>query len=210
MKASTNDFNQSNFIGSTHFGRLFRGKFEGKCVTVKTWDEEFLESISSKYNDENLIINEEVKFWTNPITKGHPNLVTLIGYCWEKDVKCVVYDLNPMDTLHNVLVKDELNWIQRINVIHEVAKLLKFIHSQEKQNMTFNISASHVLLDKEDWGFNVEDGIAMTKIAMQCIDFFPMNRPTMKEVLQDLENLVALQRLSDTRPTKREKNYVSL
>jgi hypothetical protein len=41
-----------------------------------------------------------------------------------------------------------MNWVQRINVIHEVAKLLKFIHDQEKQNMVLNISASHILLDK--------------------------------------------------------------
>jgi len=43
---------------------------------------------------------------------------------------------------------DGLNWLQRINVIHELAMLLKFIHDQEKQNMVLNISASHILLDK--------------------------------------------------------------
>jgi flagellar biosynthesis GTPase FlhF len=43
---------------------------------------------------------------------------------------------------------DGMNWVQRVNVIHEVAKLLKFIHDQEKHNMVLNISASHILLDK--------------------------------------------------------------
>lgn len=43
---------------------------------------------------------------------------------------------------------DGLNWLQRINIIHELAMVLKFIHDQEKQNMVLNISASHILLDK--------------------------------------------------------------
>ena len=43
---------------------------------------------------------------------------------------------------------DELNWIQRIEVINEVAKLLEFLHGQEKQILILNISSSHILLDK--------------------------------------------------------------
>ena len=118
----------------------------------------------------------------------------MIGYTWERDIKGIVYNINPLDTLDNVIKQgnafvcalyefcllymrfcfevvlenndiwfififmmwffffpseiDGLNWLQRINVIHELAMLLKFIHDQEKQNMVLNISASHILLDK--------------------------------------------------------------
>lgn len=51
------------------------------------------------------VLREEVKFWTNPTLKGYPNLVKLIGYTWERDVQGIVYDLNPLDTLHNVIMK---------------------------------------------------------------------------------------------------------
>ncbi|XP_061345054.1 serine/threonine-protein kinase BIK1-like [Gastrolobium bilobum] len=306
LKACTNDFNESNLIGLTQFGRFFRGNLGGQYVIVKIWDSEKLECLSSKYNDEYLIIREEIKFWTNPKLKGYPKLVTLIGYSWERDIKGVVYDLNPLDTLGSVIMKDSLNWLQRIKVIHELAKILKFIHDQEKQNMVLNISASHILLDEdcrpklfdllllselkmpkeqltmstshidpyfslrggewdkssevfsfgivllelvtkrisdivktendtlnldnlihiwakkeykpncsfvhknlqEDWHYCAEDGVTITLLAMQCIEFFPSNRPTMKDVLQSLDNLSVLQHLHDARPTKREKNFV--
>ncbi|WJX49399.1 hypothetical protein P8452_35839 [Trifolium repens] len=149
LKECTNNFNPNNLIGLTQFGRLFRGNFQGQHVLVKILDDEKLKHISSKYNDEYFIIKEEIKFWTNPILKDCPNLTTLIGYTCERDIKGLVYDINPLDTLDNVIKKDEMNWVQRINVIHEVAKLLKFIHDQEKQNMVLNISASHILLDKD-------------------------------------------------------------
>ncbi|KAL2337575.1 hypothetical protein Fmac_012021 [Flemingia macrophylla] len=250
---------------------------------------------------------EEVKFWTNPTMKDYPNLVTLIGYTLEKDVKGLVYDLIPLDTLDNLIMKDNLNWLQRINVIHELATFLKFIHDQEKQNMVLNISASHILLDKDykpklfdlllvsevkilkeqlamstgyidpyfslrdgewdrscevfsfgivllelitkrvsfiekrenanlkldsvvhiwakkeykpncslvhenlqkDWCYCAEDGVQITLLAMQCIEFFPSNRPTMKDVLHRLDNLWVLQRLADARATKRDKHLIS-
>ncbi|KAG4393176.1 hypothetical protein GLYMA_03G032300v4 [Glycine max] len=317
LEACTNNFSQSNLIGLTKFGRLYRGILEGQHVVVKIWDGERMEQLSSKYDDENLIIKasslpisctfEEVKFWTNPTLRGYPNLVKLIGYTWERDAKGLVYDLNPLDTLDNVIMKDNLNWLQRINVIHELAKLLKFIHDQEKQNMVLNISASHILLDKdykpnfidlvllsevtmlreqltmstsyinpyfslrggewdrscevfsfgivllelitkrvsvigkrehasinldgvvhiwakkeykpncslvhetlqEDWCYCAEDGVSITLLALQCIEFFPANRPTMRDVLHRLDNLLVLQRMADARATKREKQLIS-
>ncbi|RDX60133.1 putative cysteine-rich receptor-like protein kinase 35, partial [Mucuna pruriens] len=317
LEACTNSFSQNNLIGLIQFGRLFRGNLEGQHVVVKIWDGERMEQISSKCNDECLIIKasflslsctyEEVKFWTNPTLKGYPNLVKLIGYTWERDVKGLVYDLSPLDTLDKIIMKDNLNWLQRINVIHELAKLLKFIHDQEKQNMVLNISASHILLDKdykpklfdlmllsevemlkeqltmstssidpyfslrggewdrscevfsfgiillelitkrvsivgkrehanlnldsvmhiwakkeykpncclvhetlkEDWCYCEEDGVVITLLAVQCIEFFPTNRPSMRDVLLRLDNLSVLQRLADARATKREKQLIS-
>lgn len=35
--------------------------------------------------------------------KGCPNLVSLIGYTWERDIKGIVYDINPLDTLDKVI-----------------------------------------------------------------------------------------------------------
>jgi len=37
--------------------------------------------------------------------KGCHNLVSLIGYTWERDIKGIVYDINPLDTLDNVIKK---------------------------------------------------------------------------------------------------------
>ncbi|XP_058732903.1 cysteine-rich receptor-like protein kinase 24 [Vicia villosa] len=307
LKECTNNFNQINLIGLAQFGRLFRGNFQGQHVLVKILDDEKLKHITSKYHDENLILKEEIKFYTNPNLKDCPNLATLIGYTWERDIKGIVYDINPLDTLDNVIKKDGMNWVQRINVIHEIAKFLKFIHDQEKQDMVLNINASHIILDKdykpkffdlmllsevkmlkeqltmstsyidpyfslrggewnkssevysfgivllelitkrisnisniehtslnmdnllhiwakkeykpscslvhkhlqEDWLYSAKDGVAITLLALQCIEFFPANRPSMSDVLQNLENLSVLQHLFDARSSKREKKFIS-
>lgn len=62
---------------------------------------------------------------------------------------------------------------------------------------------------QEDWHYCAKDGVAVTLLAMQCIEFFPSNRPLMRDVIQSLENLSVLQRLDDARPIKREKNRIS-
>lgn len=67
-----------------------------------------------------------------------------------------------------------------------------------------NCSLVHSSL-QEDWSYVVEDGTAITELGMRCVEFFPTNRPTMKNVVESLEGLMLLQRFGDARPNKREK-----
>ena len=74
------------------------------------------------------------------------------------------------------------------------------VHIWAKNEYTPNCSLVHKNL-QEDWHYCAEDGVAITLLGMQCIEFFfPANRPSM---LKSLENLSVLQRLGDARPTKR-------
>ena len=41
-------------------------------------------------------------FLTQPSAKQHPNVVNLLGYCNKRFLEAVVYDLNPLDTVHNL------------------------------------------------------------------------------------------------------------
>ena len=45
---------------------------------------------------------EEVMFLTQPSAKQHPNVVNLLGFCNRRYLEAVVYDLNPLDTVHNL------------------------------------------------------------------------------------------------------------
>lgn len=69
-----------------------------------------------------------------------------------------------------------------------------------------NCSLVHKSL-KEDWGYHTQDGSAITEMGMRCIEIFPMKRPTMKDVVENLKSLMVFQRLGDTRPNKREKKF---
>ncbi|GMN49258.1 hypothetical protein TIFTF001_018414 [Ficus carica] len=129
LKSFTETFHEKNLIGTTQFGRLFRGRIQpqGPDVTVKIWDEQ--SSCISLVSDEYLMVKEEVKFLTHPTMNGHPNLVKLIGVCCEKEVR------------------DDLNWIQRVNIMLQLASLIEYLHTQDKPYMILNISGSHILLD---------------------------------------------------------------
>ncbi|KAL6193374.1 PREDICTED: protein kinase APK1B, chloroplastic-like [Fragaria vesca subsp. vesca] len=319
LKLCTNNFHKNNLIGLTQFGKLYRGQIKQQGfsigsqagdVTVKVWDER--SSCITFTNDEFLMVKEEIQFLTHPSIKGHPNLVNLIGYCCEKEVKGVIYDLSPWDTLHNLIPKDNINWVQRVNVLLQFAQLLEFLHNKEKPYLVLNTNASHIMLDwegkptlvdyglisggiigemtplkkkmpmhtigfvdpffaakggsywdtscdvfsfgvillgliakrnselenvgkpqlgldslvhnwaknvyrpnfslvhrslQEDWGYFTEDGTAITELGMRCVEFFPVNRPTMKKVVECLQGLLGFRRLEDARPNKREKTF---
>ena len=44
-------------------------------------------------------------FLTQPSSKQHPNVVNLLGYSNRRFLEAVVYDLNPLDTVHNLATK---------------------------------------------------------------------------------------------------------
>ena len=83
LKACTNNFNQSNLIGLTQFGRLFRGNLEGQHVSVKIWDDEKLERITSKHDDEYLIIK------ASSLSLSLPLLYCILSYPFSKLEVCM-------------------------------------------------------------------------------------------------------------------------
>ncbi|OMO63589.1 hypothetical protein COLO4_32313 [Corchorus olitorius] len=147
----TDNFDSNNLIGLTQFGRLYRGKIErtGKetrFVTAKIWDERA--DRFTYYLDKKTLMREEVKILNHPSLK-HPNLVKLMGGCFEKHVKAIIYDLYPLDTLHNYMSRDEFSWTQRIKVALQFARLVKFLHCQDDPYVIHNIDTTHIMLDED-------------------------------------------------------------
>ncbi|OMO88124.1 hypothetical protein COLO4_20415 [Corchorus olitorius] len=152
LRAFTDNFSTSNLIGKTQFGQVYRGKIEetGKeprSVTIKTWNDQ--EEWYMYHDDRKVLLEEERRFLTLPPMATHPNLVNLIGYCCEEEMKGVVYDLNSMDTLHNLMTKDNFGWKQRINVAIGLASVLEFLHSQKSYYTVLNVDTAHIMLDQD-------------------------------------------------------------
>ncbi|KAM7466153.1 hypothetical protein LguiB_013715 [Lonicera macranthoides] len=107
LEALTDNFKEENFIGSTTYGKVYRGKLklnsigaETRDVTVKIWDDKV------DVIDDGKVVDEEVKFLSHSSVNHHPNLAKLIGFS-SNGYRCkgpmngVVYDLNPLDNLYN-------------------------------------------------------------------------------------------------------------
>ncbi|XP_055959664.1 uncharacterized protein LOC126655331 isoform X2 [Mercurialis annua] len=148
----TNKFSEQNRIENVQYGEVFRGKIDDKNVMVKIWkvnNELYLADRS--HNTDRLW--DEMALLQDPKLISHPNLVKLIGYCYEEDGFGVVYDLDPHDTVRRLMPREDgFTWLQRIKVGHEFASLLKFLHAPNPPYEPYrvrSIDASHIVLDKE-------------------------------------------------------------
>ncbi|KAK4853174.1 hypothetical protein QYF36_004880 [Acer negundo] len=81
---------------------------------------------------------------------SHPNLVKLIGYCWEDKHFLLVYEYMQKGSLEKHLFRrgaEPLSWNLRLKIAIDAAKGLTFLHSSEKSVIYRDFKASNILLD---------------------------------------------------------------
>ncbi|XP_047335920.1 serine/threonine-protein kinase BIK1-like [Impatiens glandulifera] len=145
----TNNFSKENLIGNFQFGNLYRGFLENQHFTIKIWDPPNLIFGHLQYH--------ECRLMDELIMLRHQRIVnrciaSLYGYCCDKEHIAVVYNLKTMDSLHNLLLKEDFSWLQRIQAAFAFACLLKFFQARRGDLDPFlicNLSAEHVMLDEE-------------------------------------------------------------
>ncbi|XP_072953424.1 probable serine/threonine-protein kinase PBL8 [Typha angustifolia] len=83
----------------------------------------------------------------------HPNLVKLIGYCYEKEHRMIVYEFVAEGSLETHLFRkplcDPLPWRTRLKIAVGAAKGLAFLHEAEKPVIYRDFKASNILLDPD-------------------------------------------------------------
>ncbi|KAF2288670.1 hypothetical protein GH714_010221 [Hevea brasiliensis] len=82
----------------------------------------------------------------------HPNLVKLIGYCFEDDHRLLVYEFMPRGSVENHLFRrgshfQPLSWKIRMKVALGAARGLAFLHSAETKVIYRDFKTSNILLD---------------------------------------------------------------
>ncbi|KAJ4837421.1 hypothetical protein Tsubulata_022508 [Turnera subulata] len=154
----TDGYSRERLIGNFQFGKVYRGVLRcGKNVTVKVWEEEN-NSYAVLPGDNEIRLFEEVEFLEffkrggpRGKTPYHRNLVKCRDRCMNPIHGKVVYDLDPIDTVQNLLDKDVFTWRMRIKVALGVASLLEFLHAKHPYlpYLIRNLAASHIMLDQE-------------------------------------------------------------
>uniref|UniRef100_A0A0E0QQ66 Protein kinase domain-containing protein n=1 Tax=Oryza rufipogon TaxID=4529 RepID=A0A0E0QQ66_ORYRU len=121
LEKLTNKFEK--FIGQGGFGLVYYGRLEdGTEVAVK------MRSESSSHGLDEFFA--EVQSLTKV---HHRNLVSLVGYCREKDNLALVYEYMARGSLYDHLrgnndVRETLNWRTRLRVVVEAAQGLDYLH----------------------------------------------------------------------------------
>ncbi|KAG5538276.1 hypothetical protein RHGRI_019010 [Rhododendron griersonianum] len=148
LNSITEGFSAENFIENTQYGKVFRGKIqqglETQVVTVKIWVD--VGCWSTVPHRQVSRWEKEIKLLTDPDVKGHPNMVKLIGCCSENGQLGVVYDLQPINSLSNIVLQDDFKWIHRIKAALGFARLLDFLHY--KGLWVHNITPDHLMVDQ--------------------------------------------------------------
>ncbi|XP_042039036.1 receptor-like protein kinase FERONIA [Salvia splendens] len=143
IKVATKSFHEGNVVGRGGFGFVYRGFMDNgrEMVAVKR-----LKPGSNQGEREFLTEIETLD------KLRHGNLVSLIGYCKEKNEMILVYEFMPNGTLADHLYKKNnrlqpLSWEQRLKICIGVGRGIDYLHTG-RGIIHRDVKSSNILLDE--------------------------------------------------------------
>ncbi|KAL1373307.1 hypothetical protein HN51_003291 [Arachis hypogaea] len=152
LKNVTGNFDNENLIGEGGFGYVYKG-----WINAHSFDPVFgTETVAVAVKKLKPQGFQGHKEWLSEVNHlgqlHHPNLVRLIGYCFEGDNRLLVYEYMPKGSLENHLFhkgNETLPWTTRMKVAIDAARGLTFLHESEQQVIYRDFKTSNILLDLE-------------------------------------------------------------
>ncbi|PQM40191.1 putative receptor-like protein kinase [Prunus yedoensis var. nudiflora] len=182
LKNATNDFDGANVIGKGGSGTVFRGILKcGKLIAIKRLDALNLQSEREFQNELQILGGLRSPF-----------LVTLLGYCVEKNCRILVYEYMPNRSLQESLFGDgllTLGWERRFEIISDVARALEFLHlGCDPPVIHGDIKPSNILLDF-DYRAKISDfGLSRIKVDGEFgVDMFSQDLGKSQELWKSQE-----------------------
>lgn len=158
LKEKTDNFGSKALIGEGSYGRVYYASLNnGKAVAVKKLD------VSSEPET-------PVEFLTQVSMVSrlkHENLVELLGYCVDGNLRVLAYEFATMGSLHDILHGRKgvqgaqpgpvLDWMQRVRIAVDAARGLEYLHEKVQPSIIHrDIRSSNVLLF-EDFKAKIAD-----------------------------------------------------
>ncbi|EXB56314.1 putative serine/threonine-protein kinase Cx32 [Morus notabilis] len=150
LKKATRDFRPDTVLGEGGFGRVFKGWIDEKTYAPSRVGVGMAVAVKKSNSDSSQGLSEwqaEVKFLGKFC---HPNLVKLLGYCWEENQFLLVYEYMQKGSLENHLFRkgaEPLSWSTRLKIAIGAARGLAFLHNSEKSVIYRDFKTSNILLD---------------------------------------------------------------
>ncbi|XP_062217971.1 probable serine/threonine-protein kinase PIX13 [Phragmites australis] len=150
LRAATKNFRPDSVLGEGGFGRVYKGWVDEKTMNPARSGTGMVVAVK-KLNSESMQGYEEWQSEINFLGRlSHPNLVKLLGYCWEDKELLLVYEFMAKGSLENHLFRRgcaPLSWELRLKIAIGAARGLAFLHASEKQVIYRDFKASNILLD---------------------------------------------------------------
>ncbi|KAK9669756.1 hypothetical protein RND81_13G152500 [Saponaria officinalis] len=143
IKKITSNFSQANEIGSGSYGKVYRGTLAtGQLVAVKRAEQQGSTNGGLEFKTEIELLSRV----------HHKNLVSLLGFCLEKDELILVYEFVPNGTLKGSLSGTSgiyLDWRRRVRVALGAARGLAYLHELANPPIIHrDIKSNNILLDE--------------------------------------------------------------
>uniref|UniRef100_A0A3Q7H402 non-specific serine/threonine protein kinase n=1 Tax=Solanum lycopersicum TaxID=4081 RepID=A0A3Q7H402_SOLLC len=152
LKSATRNFRPDTVLGEGGFGTVFKGWVDDKTFAPSRVGVGMPVAVKKSNADSEQGLKEwqaEVKFLGK---LSHPNLVKLIGYCWEDKTFLLVYEHMQKGSLESHLFRkgaEALSWGTRLKIAIGAAKGLDFLHTIEKQVIYRDFKTANILLDSD-------------------------------------------------------------
>ncbi|KAF3949697.1 hypothetical protein CMV_024463 [Castanea mollissima] len=152
LKTATKNFKSDSVLGEGGFGKVFKGWVDEKTLAPSKAGIGMIVAIK-KLNSESMQGFQEWQSEVNFLGRlSHPNLVRLLGYCWEDKELLLVYEFMSKGSLENHLFRrnpniEPLSWNIRLKILIGAARGLAFLHTSEKKVIYRDFKASNILLD---------------------------------------------------------------
>ncbi|XP_055959897.1 probable serine/threonine-protein kinase PBL10 isoform X2 [Mercurialis annua] len=153
LKKATSNFSQNAVIGKGGFGSVYKGWIEEhslKAASPETGTAIAVAMLNPNGSQGQQECLTEIKYLGQLY---HPNLVKLIGYCFENDYRLLVYEFMPNGSLEDhIFIRageshiQALSWDRRMKVALGAAEALAFLHNKVYA-IHRDIKISSILLD---------------------------------------------------------------
>ncbi|WVZ23091.1 hypothetical protein V8G54_001635 [Vigna mungo] len=160
LKSATGNFKSDRLVGEGGFGRVYKGWLDentltpakpgsGVEVAIKMFKPESKQGFAQWQSEVNFLGR-----------LSHPNVIKLLGYCWDEDQFLLVYEFMPNRSLDYHLFEtgnhEPLSWNTRLKIIIGAARGLAFLHANENKIILRDFKTSNILLD-ENYNAKIAD-----------------------------------------------------
>ncbi|KAI4356480.1 hypothetical protein L6164_000502 [Bauhinia variegata] len=154
LRTATRNFRPDSVLGEGGFGSVFKGWIDEHSL-APTKPGTSMAIAVKRLNQEGFQGHKEWLAEINYLGQlHHPNLVKLIGYCFEDDHRLLVYEFMLKGSVENHLFRrgshfQPLSWNLRLKIALEAAKGLAFLHNTETKVIYRDFKTSNILLDSK-------------------------------------------------------------
>ncbi|XP_006358481.1 probable leucine-rich repeat receptor-like protein kinase At5g49770 isoform X1 [Solanum tuberosum] len=142
LKKYTNNFSESNYIGSGGYGKVYKGTLpDGQLIAIKRAEQ------ASKQGA--LEFKTEIEILSR---FHHKNVVSLVGFCFRQGEQMLVYEFIPNGSLKESLSGKsgiKLDWKRRLRIALGAARGLQYLHDHVDPPIIHrDIKSNNILLDE--------------------------------------------------------------